>query len=225
MLVPQVVGVRLRGRAPRGSDRDRPRPDGHRALAARPASWESSSSTSATGSPRSTVADRATLGEHVARVRRDLRLLSGRRATLAYLRLTGRSPPLRSSSSRPTAAQNLLWHEAADHPEYSQRGRARPRRGRAVARRTAPPPGPGPARPRPRRRSTTRSRASASTRIPTAPSPRRSRQATRRPSRRPPATSSRRLRPPPTAPRASVARRVRTRLGDAEVRARPTAPS
>ena len=76
--------------------------------------------------------------EHVARVRRDLRLLPGRRADA---RLPAPDRPLRrrtSSSSRPTASENLLWHEPRRASRVLAGRRARPRRGRAVARRPAP---------------------------------------------------------------------------------------
>ena len=126
--------------------------------------------------------------EHVARVRRDVRLLPGRRADA---RLPAPDRPQRRADR---ARRGLLQGEhALARPERGADvlagGRARPLDRRAVARRPAPPAGPRPAHARedrvPRRRSArsasrTRSRTAATTR----PSPTPSRRATRRPSRR-----------------------------------------
>ena len=101
MLVPQVVGFKLTGKLPRGRDGDGPRAhrdadapqdrrrrEVRRVLRARPRD-------AAARRPRD---DR----EHGARVRRDVRLLPGRRRDARYLRLTGR-PRSGSRSSRRTA--------------------------------------------------------------------------------------------------------------------------
>ena len=146
MLVPQVVGFRLHGRAARGRDRDRPRPDRDRDCCARPASSASSSSTSATGLAVAPARRPRDDREHVARVRRDVRLLPGRRRRRSrYLRLTGRGPE-RVALVEAYCKENLLWHDPERPARVLAGRRARPRRRRAVARRPAPPAGPRAAR-------------------------------------------------------------------------------
>ena len=108
--------------------------------------------------------------------------------TLDYLRLTGR-PTERVALVEAYCRENLLWHEPDEHPGVLAGRRARPRRGRAVARRAAPAAGPRAARAGeavvPRGAADLRRRAGRTT---TRRSPRRSRRATRRPSRRPAGT-------------------------------------
>ena len=147
MLVPQVVGFRLTGRAARGRDGDRPRAHRDRDPAHAPASSGSSSSTSAPASARSPLADRATLGNMCPEYGATCGFFPVDEVTLDYLRLTGRS------AERDRARRGVLQGE----PALARAGRAsrvlagrraRPRRRRALARRPAPAAGPRPARAR-----------------------------------------------------------------------------
>ena len=143
MLVPQVVGFKLTGTAARGRNGHRSRPDRHpdpapggsgrevrrvlRARARQPAARRSRD-------------DR----EHVARVRRDLRLLPGRRPDAEL------SAPHRPQRGAARARRGVLQGEhALARPERGADllpgGRARPLDRRAFARRPAPPAGPRPA--------------------------------------------------------------------------------
>ena len=79
MLIPEVVGFKLHGKLPAGRDRDRSRAHRHRRCCARRKSSESSSSSTARASRVLSLADRATIAQHGARVRRDDGLLPGRR--------------------------------------------------------------------------------------------------------------------------------------------------
>ena len=91
--------------------------------------------------------------QHVARVRRDGRALPGRRRDAA---LPARHRPRRRScrSSRPyTKEQGLFRRDGDPTPDFSDAGRARPRRRRAEPRRPAPPAGPRAAGRRARRAS------------------------------------------------------------------------
>ena len=69
--------------------------------------------------------------------------------TLAYLRLTGRSPERVDLVERYAKAQGL-WREPGDGPGLRRAYRARPRQRRAVGRRPATAAGPRPARDAPR---------------------------------------------------------------------------
>ena len=139
MLVPQVVGFRLTGAAARRRDRDRPRPDRdgdppqdrrrrqvRRVLRPR-------------ASPRLSLADRATIGNMSPEYGATCGFFPVDDATLQYLRLTGR-PDERVALVEAYCKENLLWHEADDHPTYSQvveldlgDRRAEPRRAAAAA--------------------------------------------------------------------------------------------
>ena len=143
MLVPQVVGFRADGRAAGGRNRDRPRPHRHRdpppdrrrrevrrVLRARAGG-------AAARRPRH---DR----EHVAGVRRHVRLLPGRRAD-AHV-----PPPDRAQRGADRARRGLLQGEhalarARRACDLLGGRRARPLDGRAEPRRAAPPAGPDPA--------------------------------------------------------------------------------
>ena len=140
MLVPQVVGFQLMGALPEGRDRDRPRPHGdpdpardrrrrevRRVLRAR-------ARDAAAGRPRD---DR----EHVARVRRDVRLLPGGRRDAPL------PAPDRPAAGADRARRGVLQGERAlARPRRAgdvlAGRRARPLLGRAVARRAAPAAGP-----------------------------------------------------------------------------------
>ena len=188
MLVPQVVGFKLTGQAARGRDGDRPRPDRHRDPAPGRRRREvrrvlrARAGLAAARRPRD---DR----EHVARVRRHVRLLPRRRAD-ARLPAPDRPQPRADRARRGLLQGEHALARPERRADVLAGGRARPLDRRAVARRPAPPAGPRPAHARedrvPRgarhvRRRRTRSRTAATTR----PSPTRSRRATRRPSRRP----------------------------------------
>ena len=154
--------------------------------------------------------------EHEPRVRRDVRLLPGRRR---HARVPAADEPLRAARR---ARRGVLQGEhalarARRAPDVLAGRRARPERHRAVARRPAPPAGPRAAREREgvvhrgarhvRRR---RTRTGAPTRRSPTPSPR----ATRRPSSSRPASPSRspmrarRTPPPSSASRVPVAART-----------------
>ena len=117
MLVPQVVGFRLTGELPK-RDRYRPRPHGdgdpppdRRGREVRRV-FRTRHRDAAGGRSRD---DR----EHVARIRRDLRILPCRRAD-----------PRLSAADRPSAErialveayckENLLWHDPTEQPTYSE---------------------------------------------------------------------------------------------------------
>ena len=189
MLVPQVVGFRLHGRAARRRDRDRPRADGDRD----PARDRRRRQVRRVlrRRPRGPAARRPRdAREHVARVRRDVRLLPGRRADA---RLPAADRPQRGAGR---ARRGVLQGE----PALARPGAAarRTRRSSSSTSATVEPSLAGPRRPQDRvplarregRRSSRRSARSASSPTTTAPSPRRSRRATRRPSRRPAGTPS-----------------------------------
>ena len=189
MLVPQVVGLPAERAAARGHDRDRPR--AHRDRAAAPDRRRRQVRR---------VLRRGRLEphgrrprdarEHVARVRRDVRLLPGRRADARLPAPDRARRRSRSRSSRRTAARTCSGTSRTSIPSTrrwsSSTSTTSSRRspGRA-ARRTA-------CRSRGRRRrSSRRSPPSASSPTTTTRrSPRRSRRATRRPSRRRAGTQS-----------------------------------
>ena len=144
MLVPQVVGFRLTGALPRGRDRDRPRPHRHRDAAPHRRRRQ----------VRRVLRPRRRLArarrprdarEHEPRVRRDVRLLPGRRRDALVPAAHG--PPRGAGRAR----RGVLQGEHAlarprRAPDVLAGRRARPRRRRAVARRPAPPAGPRAAR-------------------------------------------------------------------------------
>ena len=119
MLVPQVVGFRLSGRLREGTTATDLVLTVDRAAAPAPASSASSSSTSATGVVEPDGRRPRDAREHVARVRRDVRLLPGRRAD-ARLPAPHRPPAERVALVEAYCRENLLWHEPDEHPEYSQ---------------------------------------------------------------------------------------------------------
>ena len=142
MLIPRVVGFKLQRRAARGRDRDRPRPDRHRAAAPSTASSASSSSSTARASRtcRSPTARRsATCRPSSARPARSSRSTPRRCATSS-------SPAARPSSVERVetyAKAQGLWHDDDTRgADLLRDARARPRRGRAVARRPEAPAGP-----------------------------------------------------------------------------------
>ena len=119
MLVPQVVGFRLARPAARGRDRDRPR--AHRDRAA--AQDRRRRQVRRVLRRRARRADRRRprdAREHVARVRRDLRLLPGRRADARLPAADGPAAPSASRSSRRTARRTCSGTSRAHHPTYSQ---------------------------------------------------------------------------------------------------------
>ena len=146
MLVPQVVGFKLSGALPGRGDRDRPRPDrdrdapqdGRRRQVRRV--LRRGPDVTAARRPRD---DR----EHVAGVRRDLRVLPRRQRD-------ARLPETDGALARADRARRgvLQGEHALARPERARDvhrdRRARPRRRRAVARRPAPAAGPRAARER-----------------------------------------------------------------------------
>ena len=119
MLVPQVVGFKLTRRAAGGRDRDRPRADGDRD-AAQDGRRRQVRRVLRRG-PRGAAARRPRDDrEHVARVRRDVRLLPRRRAD-ARLPAADRPPaPSGSRSSRRTARRTCSGTTRREHATYSQ---------------------------------------------------------------------------------------------------------
>ena len=90
MLIPQVVGFKLDGRAARGRDRDRPRADRH-ADAAQEAAWSaSSSSSSGPGVAALPLADRATIANMAPEYGATCAIFPIDAETLRYLEFTGR---------------------------------------------------------------------------------------------------------------------------------------
>ena len=115
---PQVVGFRLTGGLPEGATatdlvltvteilrHDRSRRKVRRVLRARPR--------------HARVADRATIGNMSPEYGATCGFFPVDDATLQYLRLTGR-PEERIALVEAYCKENLLWHEADDHPTYSQ---------------------------------------------------------------------------------------------------------
>ena len=141
MLIPRVRRLQAARRAARGRDGHRSRPDRH-ADAARARRRRQVRRVlrrrhrqPAAGRPRD---DR----QHVARVRLDLRDLPDRRRDAALPRVL-RPPPEHVERVETYAKAQGLWHDAdSEEPTYSETRRARPRRGRAVARRPQAPAGP-----------------------------------------------------------------------------------
>ena len=144
MLVPQVVGFKLSGCAAGRRDRDRPRADRDRDAAQDRRRRQvrrvlrRRRRVAAAGRPRDAR-------EHVARVRRDVRLLPGR-PDHARLPAADR-PPRRADRARRGVLQGEPALARPDRPRDVLAGRrARPRRRRAVDRRAAPAAGPRAAR-------------------------------------------------------------------------------
>ena len=140
--MPRIVGVRLHGELPRGSDRDRPRAGRSPRCCARTAWSARSSSSPATASPALSLADRATISQHVARVRRDGDAVPDRRRD-ARLPAADR-PAGRAGRPRRALRQGAgPVARAGRRARVRRAARARPRDRRAVARRPAPAAGPG----------------------------------------------------------------------------------
>ena len=146
MLVPQVVGFRLRGRLREGAT----------ATDLVLTVTELLRRTGVVGKfveyfgdglAGLTVADRATLGNMSPEYGATCGFFPVDELTLDYLRLTGRSEE-RIALVEAYCKENLLWHEAGAQPTYSQVVELDLALGRAVARRPAPAAGPRSARPR-----------------------------------------------------------------------------
>ena len=120
MLVPQVVGFRLTGALPRGRDRDRPRADGDASCCASTGVVGKFVEYFGAGRRRARARRPRDAREHVARVRRDVRLLPGRRRDA---RLPAPDRPRRASasrSSRRTARRTCSGTSPTTIPTYSQ---------------------------------------------------------------------------------------------------------
>ncbi len=144
MLVPQVVGFRLTGELPEGAT----------ATDLVLTVTEILRRTGVVGKfveyfgpglGSLSVADRATIGNMSPEYGATCGFFPVDGATLDYLRLTGR-PDERVALVEAYCKENMLWHEADDHPTYSQvveldLGTVEPE-----PRRAAPAPGPRPAR-------------------------------------------------------------------------------
>ncbi len=118
MLVPQVVGFRLRGRLREGTT----------ATDLVLTVTELLRATGVVGKlveyfgdglAGLSVADRATLGNMSPEYGATCGFFPVDELTLAYLRLTGR-PPERVALVEAYCKENMLWHEPAAHPDYSQ---------------------------------------------------------------------------------------------------------
>ena len=107
-------------------DRDRPRARRHRAAARRTASSGRSSSSPATAWPALSLADRATISNMSPEFGATATLFPIDDETLAYLRLTGRSPERVDLVERYAKAQGL-WREPGDGPDVRRAAHARPR--------------------------------------------------------------------------------------------------
>jgi aconitate hydratase len=118
MLVPQVVGVRLTGALPEGATAT----DlvlTVTELLRRTGVVGKFVEYSGPGLSSLSVADRATIGNMSPEYGATCGFFPVDDATLQYLRLTGR-PEERVALVEAYCKENLLWHEAGDHPTYSQ---------------------------------------------------------------------------------------------------------
>ena len=119
MLVPQVVGFRLHGALPRGCDGHRPRAHGHADPA--PDRRRREVRRVLRSRPRRAAARRpGDDREHVAGVRRHLRLLPGRRRDAPLPAPHRAQRGARSRSSRPTARRTGSGTTPTSSPTYSQ---------------------------------------------------------------------------------------------------------
>src|SRR5580765_3741344 len=118
MLVPQVVGFRLTGALPEGAT----------ATDLVLTATEILRNTGVVGKfveyfgpglPSLSLADRATLGNMSPEYGATCGFFPVDDATITYLRLTGR-PDERIALVEAYCKENLLWHDADDHPTYSQ---------------------------------------------------------------------------------------------------------
>ena len=140
MLVPQVVGFRLTGELPGGSDGDRPRPDRHRDPAPDGRGREVRRVLRA-GARRAPARRPRDHREHVARVRRHLRLLPGGRRD-APVPAADRAPGRAGRARRGVLQGEPALARGRRAPDLLPGRRARPRHGRAEPGRSAPPAGP-----------------------------------------------------------------------------------
>ena len=215
MLVPQVVGFRLTGELPEGAtatDLVLTVTEQLRKVGVVGKFVEYFGP----GLASLSLADRATIGNMSPEYGATCGFFPVDDATLTYLRLTGR-PDERIALVEAYCKENLLWHEADDHPTYSQVVELDLGDGRAEHRRAAQAAGPRAAAPRQGGVPSRRCRASGSTTG--TPGTRRSPRASRRPTR--PHTSSPVTRSSrPTGPRGCGSRAsadpARVSLGDLE---------
>ena len=236
MLIPQVRRLQAARRAARGRDRDRPRADRHRD-AARARRRRQVRRVLRPG-PRDAAARRPRDDrQHEPGVRLDLRDLPDRRRDAA---LPASSRAARRSSIalvEAYAREQGLWHdEDSRRAGLLRHDRARPRRGRAVARRAEAPAGPRRAERRaggvPDRRCRTTCRTTTTTTTTRRRHDRvrrrcRSRPPTRRRTRRAAASARPSTRPTPTTPRRSPprARRATSTRASPIARRRHARPS
>ena len=102
MLIPQVVGFRLTGRAARRHDGDRPRADDHRGAAQEGRGRQVRRVLRARACAHLTIADRVTLGNMCPEYGATVAIFPIDDMTLDYLRFTGRDAVAGGSWSRPT---------------------------------------------------------------------------------------------------------------------------
>ena len=146
MLIPQVHRLQAVGRAARGRDRDRPRPHRHRACCARKGVVGKFVEFYGPGVSALPLADRATIGNMSPEFGSTCAIFPIDRETLRYLEFSGRPKEL-IDLVEAYAKEQGLWHdENSRGADVLRHGRARPVRGRAVARRPEAPAGPRAAR-------------------------------------------------------------------------------
>ena len=119
MLVPQVVGFRLTGRAARGRDRDRPRAHRHADPARDRRRREVRRVLRARARRRCPLADRATIGNMSPEYGATCGFFPVDDETLRYLRLTGRARE-RIALVEAYCKENALWHDPDEPATYSQ---------------------------------------------------------------------------------------------------------
>ncbi len=128
MLIPQVVGFKLTGKLRRGRDRDRPRAHRH-ADAPQEGRRREVRRVLRPGRRRALARRPRDDREHGARVRRDDRLLPGRRRDARATCASPAATSSRRSSSRPTARSRASSRTTnAPEPRLHRHARARPRR-------------------------------------------------------------------------------------------------
>ena len=142
--MPHVVGVRLHGALPRGSTATDLVLVVTEMLRAPRRRRRRSSSSPATGWPRLSLADRATISNMSPEFGATSTLFPIDDETLAYLRLTGRSPERVDLVERYARTQGL-WREPGDGPTFDELLELDLAQRRAVRGRPAPAAGPRPA--------------------------------------------------------------------------------